>query len=332
MKKIFRILFLPVMMGIVFPVVSSGADFSNGCFWIGEGLISGNVTYQIGGQVTSPQPGGSSSNPFPISKLQWPLNVTVLTLGALIPVAANTEIGAEFSKNVTSYSGKMQDSDYDYDTAGNASLGTYSQNDADVQTITADIDLRYWMTATTMDFGAEVASNYTARMGIGGGELYQKFNWTASNLNQTDIDQGGVVETQSGLIGTYSAVTSMPYLEVLGKIEKPNVMSLLLRFGYSPFASVNDWDDHLLRQISATSSLYGSAYKVSFQGTYDFAPNWFLSGKYDLVYFDLTGTESDLVYGNADVANGNNQGDSWTIQHETSSTNYMMALSIGRRF
>ena len=305
------------------PIYSYGDDL-NGYMWGGIGILSGDVTYQIGGQITSPQPGGSGTAPFPISKLKWPLNVTVATLGKTIPLSNDLEICSIFSKNITTYSGKMQDSDYD--TMGSGALTTYSQSDADVQAITADTVLRCWLFQ-------EKADNLSTKFGIGGGWFYEQLNWTASNVSQSDLtDPGSPPYVQNGLIGTYNVTSSMPFIELATEIEQSDSFLVLLRFGYSPFASVSDWDDHLLRQISATADLHGTAYKISLDGRYYFAPNWFLMASGDMIDFDIKGIENDYVYGNADNADGNYQGDSWTIEHETSSTQYFVSFNVGKRF
>ena len=313
-----------MMFSAMVPSVRASDTFSNGSFWFGTGILSGDVTYGIGGNFISPQPGSAYTYPFPISKLQWPINVNVVTVGAAIPVSNNLELSSDFSKNITTYSGKMKDSDYD--TGGSGDLTTYSESDADVQAITADTVLRYWLFQSKAD-------DITMQFGIGGGLYYEQFDWAASNVSQSDLTSpGSALIVQSGLIGTYHLDSSLPYIEVAGKIEQTDSMSIMLRFGYSPFASVNDFDNHLLRQISANANLHGDAYKISLQGKYDIASGWFIMAKGDLMSFDIRGNESDYVYGSADAANGNNQGDSWTIEHETMSTQYCISFSVGRRF
>jgi len=317
---------LPIMavaVALMTPVSAYGEN-TNGDFWSGIGVLSGDVTYRIGGNFTSPQPGSSAVYPFPLSKLEWPLNVTVMTFGADIPLYPGLELCTGFSKNVTTFSGKVKDSDYD--SAGSGTLVIYSESDSDVQAITSDTVLRYWLLQDKQD-------DLVMGFGVGAGWIYEQFNWTASNIVQSDLT-GPVALTaaQSGLVGTYYVATSIPYLELAGKIEQTNSLSVLFSFGYSPFAAVNDWDNHLLRQISATSSLNGGAFKLSLKGKYDFAPNWFLTGRGDLLSFDMKGIENDLVYGNADNASGNFQGDTWTIEHETSSTQYLFSFNVGRKF
>ena len=308
----------------VVPPARASDEFSNGSFWAGPGVLSGDITYGIGGNFTSPQPGSSYTYPYPLSKLEWPLNVKVMTLGAMIPVSGNIELSSELSKNFTTSAGKMKDSDYD--AGGSGYLVVYSESDSDVQAITADTVLRCWLFQSKAD-------DITMGFGIGGGLFYEQFDWSASNVSQSDLTSpGSAPVVQSGLIGTYHLDASIPYLEIAGKIEQTGSTAVILRFGYSPFALVNDFDNHLLRQISAATSLHGDAYKISLMGKYDIASGWFVMAKGDLLSFDIKGNENDFVYGNADASNGNYQGDTWTIEHETMSTQYLLSLNIGRRF
>lgn len=304
--------------------LQASEGFSNGSFWVGPGTLSGNVTYGIGGNFSSPQPGSSGTYPFPLSKLEWPLNINVINFGGVIPVSSNIELSSAFCKNITTLAGKMKDSDYD--VYGSGALVTYSESDSDLQAITADMSLRCWLFQSKAD-------DITMGFGLGGGLFYEQFDWAASNVSQSDLTSpGSSPVVQGGIVGTYHVDASVPYLEIAGKIEQTDTMSLMLSFGYSPYALVNDFDNHLLRQITANASLRGDAYKISFQGQYVIASGWFVMAKGDLLSFDIRGNENDYVYGSADAANGNNQGDTWTIEHEATSTQYIVSLSVGRHF
>lgn len=293
--------------------------FDKGRFWVGWGVLSGNVTYRIGGHFSSPV--GSADFWFPISELEWPLIVKVVMIGGEIYWAKNWEIGGELSKNLQTDAGKIKDSDW---TDGdNPRLKTvYSESDTNFDAYTTDFALRYWLTQKMF------SANSAAGLAIGGGWLYEHFYWAASNTDQwypQNPEMGH--DLISGLVGTYKATVSMPYFEVTGKIEtQQGNSSLLLRLGYSPFTSVEDADDHIIRQISATSSLSGSAYKLALQGRYSFSSSWFIMAKWDMLSFDIKGRDNNIVYGGPD------QGLTWSIEHETFSTQNLLSLAVGLRF
>lgn len=298
--------------------------------WAGLGTFTGNVTYQIGGTVVSPNnPQLNGQNPFPLSKLQFPLNVTVATIGNEFAISKNVDIRGEIGKNITTYSGKQQDTDYSY-TPGQP-LFAYSSNDADVQTITADIGFRYWVSQQGMDNDIHI------KFGIGGAYLYENLSWRLSNLNQISYfdDNGDQLippqqSAQPGIIGTYQTTTSMPYIEIAAKLEQTDAFSVLLSLGYSPFAQISDEDNHILRQIDSTTNLTGNAYKVCVQAKYNLSKEWFLMGKWDWITYDLTGTENDLTYGSYQP--NDFEGDAWTEGHEISSTQSILTLSVGAKF
>jgi outer membrane protease len=279
--------------------------------------MSGDVTYQIGGHFTSPQ--GSYDYWFPLSELKWPLNVTVGMVGGSVPLSSDWEASAELSKSLQTAAGKMQDSDWT--DGNNPQLKTiYSESSAVLQSFTGDADLRYWASQQTYD-------DLTLGFALGGGWLYEHFSWDARDLDQwypQNPEQGH--DLVAGLIGTYATTVNMPYFEAAAKFEARDVLSLLLRFCYSPVAAVDDKDDHILRQIAATANLQGNAYKLSLEGRYAFSPRYFLAVRGDMLSFDLKGVESNVVYGGAD------QGDTWSIEHRIISIQYLLSLTAGVRF
>jgi outer membrane protease len=175
------------------------------------------------------------------------------------------------------------------------------------------------------------------KFGVGAAYLYENLNWKLSNLDQTNYFDNNnhllntpAKTTQPGIIGTYETTTSMPYIEIVAG-EQTDSFSVLLSLGYSPCAQISDVDNHILRQIYATTNLIGGAYKICAQTKYDITENLFLMAKWDWINFDLTGTENDLTYGNVDYPN-DSQGHTWTIDHEISSTQSTLSFSFGAKF
>ena len=296
----------------------ASAEGMNGDFWAGYGLLSGNVTYQIGGHSTTNPP---ADYWFPLSELKWPMNVTVLAVGQEVYMSKHWEAYGEMTKNFASFSGKMEDSDWT--DPFNTQLKTiYSTSDADLNSFTADIDFRYWEPTDKID---ETVLAY----GIGCGFMFEQLDWKVSNLDQyVPPIPNSPHYIQKGLVGTFSNTANIPYLEFLAKIEETDVVTLLFRFGYSPIASIYNVDDHLLRQINSTTDLHGSAYKGSMLLKYFFSPKWFMMFKGDLLTYDIKGVQNSFVYGDVD----NDQGDSWTIEQRTFSTQYMLSVSAGMKF
>ena len=292
--------------------------------WTGAGIYTGNVTYQIGGHFVVPSRHIDEVDPFPLSKLQFPLNVTMVTFGNEFTFNKNFEIRGEITKNISTGAGQEMDTDYIW--MPGPVVQTYSASDADVQAITTDVGFRYWVARQNTD-------ELHLKLGLGFAYLYEHFEWRLSNLDQFDYYYSSgfpyvpTLETvQSGLIGTYETTTNMPYLEVASEFEQTDAFSLLISLGYSPIAQISDEDNHILRQIVSTTNVIGSAYKIGVQAKYNLSKNWILMGKWDWINYDLTGTENDLVYGGADT------GVTFTEGHEISSTQSIFTLSLATKF
>jgi outer membrane protease len=150
--------------GVAAEPAPTDAKFLNGRLWGGLGVMSGDVTYQIGGHATNP----SVDYWFPLSELRWPLGVTVLTLGAELPLSANLDACAAVAKNISTGAGKMKDSDW-LNGADPSQKTIYSESDTALQSFTADVDLRGWVARGTVSGGV------TNGFAVGGGLLYQRF-------------------------------------------------------------------------------------------------------------------------------------------------------------
>ena len=296
---------------------SAFAEGMNGGFWAGYGMMSGDITYQIGGHSTNP----TADYWFPLSELKWPMNVSVLAVGQEVTMSKHWEGYGELTKNFSSPAGKMEDSDWT-NSLNTKQKTIFSTSDADLNSFTADIDFRYWEPLDPLN-------DTVLAYGIGGGFMFEQLDWKVSNVDQYNPSVPNSTHyIQKGIVGTFSNTANIPYLEFLAKIEQTNTVSLLLRFGYSPVASINSIDDHLLRQIYSTTSLNGNAYKGSLLIKYFLSPKWYLMFKGDVLTYDITGVQSSFVYGNIN----NDQGDSWTIQQRTVSTQYLLSVYAGMRF
>ncbi|NJL60261.1 MAG: hypothetical protein HC887_12150 [Desulfobacteraceae bacterium] len=77
----------------------------------GIGRMDGDTTYSIGGKYFSPD-SGVGEYPFPISVLEFDIELYMASLGAGMKFADNWEISTEIRKNISSGSGVLKDSDY----------------------------------------------------------------------------------------------------------------------------------------------------------------------------------------------------------------------------
>ncbi len=260
--------------------VSSYAEGPKPDLTLGIGRLSGHTTYQIGGTVDTPS--GSYKYHFPISELEFPLDVYILSVGGSIEFAEKWKVSVGLKKNITSDAGKMKDSDWGVpfeDPPGSGSwwwygpdsLDVYSESDADLDALIIDINFR-----GRFRFGK---SNWSLIAGLG--YIHQDFDyecrlikqWSPSGLSGYDYTGTGAVAL------TYEVTYSIPYMEIGTQFKIKDKLSVEARLGYSPFVNVEDEDHHLLRSKVNKGDCDGHAILFSLEGRYDFpSPSFLLTG------------------------------------------------------
>ena len=282
--------------------------------WSGVGYWSGDVTYRIGNTVKLPD-GSEFDYWFPLSELEWPINVVMASVGGDVTYAETIEARGAFSISVNDPTDKMKDSDWEY--PGIKTI--YSESDAELNAWSVDAGIRWW-------FLGKQKENFTWGLGVGGGYLYQYMDWAASNLDQWYPTEPWIPHDRvSGVVGKYKASLHMPYPEVSGKIGLGG-FSLEVSFGYAPYVAVNDEDDHVLRYIKANTDATGTGWKLGGVARYDFEFGLFLAGRVDVLDFETDGSEKNYIYAGPD------QGYSWEIYHEITSKQISGILTVGYQF
>jgi hypothetical protein len=161
------------------PVASEGVTCQ---LWGGVGAMSGDVTYEIGGAYYASDGTFGRVNS-PLSRLKWPINVLSATVGGSLTMARFWEINGRWSGNLSSDSGKVEDSDWE--NSYNPRLKTtYSVSDTELNAMTADVGIRCW----TLNWVLNRQNDYS--VGIGAGWLYQDLRWNANNVDQQDLAAG----------------------------------------------------------------------------------------------------------------------------------------------
>jgi outer membrane protease len=196
----------------------------------------GDTTYRIGGAVRLPD-GRQLRTRFPISELEFPMDVTVGALAVKVPVGAQWEVGARGAKNLTTDAGTVTDADWGALTGGDT-VDIYSESDADLDVWEAEAWCRYAL--------PPVAG---VRFSLGLGYLRQELSYDVSNLNQSYPSSGGALapDIVAGRVATYDATFSLPYAEARASAELGPRVGLTFRAAAAPLATVEDEDHHLLR-------------------------------------------------------------------------------------
>jgi outer membrane protease len=262
---------------------------------VGTGTLRGHTTYRIGGTVGTAS--GSYDYHFPISELEFPLDVYMFSVRENMQFAEKWKVSAGVKSNITKDAGKMKDSDWGvyflqgYAWAEKDTLDIYSKSDAELDAFIWDINLGYRFYEK---------SNWSLITGLG--YIRQKFDYEISDLNQwypSDSYYFGVDSPHDyvrGKVLKYEVTYSIPYVEIGTQLEIRDKFSVEASLGYCPIVNVNDEDHHLLRSKVNKGDCDGDAILFSVEGRYDFPNNWFLTLQLDYTKIDANG-ESKAYFG-----------------------------------
>lgn len=276
---------------------------------LGAEKWEGDTTYQIGGTFSTPSTAYEMH--FPISELEFPLDVYMISLSGGIEITKKLFMSARVKKNVTDDAGKMKDSDWM--TLSNPDrLDIYSESDAELDALIIDINFRY-------KFFNKSGWSFSAGLGY----LYQYFDYDIFDLDQWY--PSGVYGTGhdyvSGKVLTYEVKYSIPYTEI-GAQFKIKDFSVETTLGYSPLVNVKDEDHHILRSKVNKGDCDGDAIFFSLKGQYDFLKNWFLTLGFEYMKIETEGESDAYFYGVYDH----------TIDEEIFSEQKVIAFTVGYVF
>lgn len=275
---------------------------SNYTISMGLGIMDGHTTYRIGGNyVVYDVEGeiiGDGETIFPLSELEFPLDVYYGSLYAKINPTENLEVAVGLKKNISENAGKMQDTDWGYlcDVldwwTDPDSLDVYSVSDTETDALVLDISARFYF--NPLQFHKSDLLFF-----FGGKYVYQKFKFTANNydlwypsLNDYfGFDIGH--DYFSGKVMTYEISKNIPAVIAGAKLVTGPNLILDVMFGYSPDVTIKDEDHHLLRNpiIISKSKCDGEAFLFAFTCDYRFSTRWSLGMKYDYTFIDTDGIE-----------------------------------------
>ena len=255
---------------------------------VGTGTLRGHTTYRIGGTVNTAS--GSYGYHFPISELEFPLDVYVFSVRENVQFAEKWKVEGGVKCNLTKDAGKMKDSDWGYyylrgdAGAEQDTLDIYSESDAELNAFIWDINLGY-------SFYEKSNLSFIAGLGY----IRQKFDYEIRDLDQwypSDSYYFGVDfphDYVSGKVLEYEVTYSIPYVKIGTQLEIRDKFSVEASLGYSPIVRVDDEDQHLLRSKVNRGDCDGDAILFSVEGRYDFPNNWFLTLQLDYTKIDADG-------------------------------------------
>ena len=295
MKKYLVISFLVV--GLVLGRVALAYDRGYKVnFTLGIGKLSGNTTYQIGGTANISGLGSQELH-FPVSELEFPLDVYMVSMGGNIAFAEKWKMSVDVGKNITSDAGKLKDSDWGVywlegmPGAEQDTLDIYSESDANLDALIININLQYRFYESP---------NWSFSAGLG--YMGENFDYEVSNLDQWypsstyyfGYDLGH--EYVSGKVITYTVKYSIPYMEASVRCVKDK-FRFEASLGYSPVVKVIDEDHHILRNKVCKGDCNGNATLFFLEGDYEFRKFWLLTIRLSYVGIDTSGKQTQYLEG-----------------------------------
>jgi hypothetical protein len=269
---------------------------ANSSISTGLALMKGDTTYQIGGEVEYAN-NESSKVRFPISELVFPLDVYIATFNGKFQLDQNWKLVLGVKKNISTESGKMEDSDWGYYYLLNVpgadpdSFDVYSKSDANVNLMIAEIGARYYFSRKTYK-SSEVS------FFAGGKYIYHNFDFDISNVDEWYPSQPDEPHTRvDGKVLTYEVTKHIPAATIGIELKSQEKLSFDAYFGYSPFVTVEDKDNHLLRSKISKAECDGDATLLSLSGSYNFHPQWTIDLRFDYISIDTKGHQKQYING-----------------------------------
>lgn len=286
----------------------------------GLGIMGGEIAYEIGRSIIID--GEREALPFPISRLEWPIDVPMAEFDTVFRFSERFELRGRFAFSLADNAGTMADYDWDYPD-GRRVLSIYSESDTVLDAWTSDVVLRWWAWRQPRAGAGELA------LGMGLGWLHQDYAWEARDGVQSYPSEPDVPPDRwEGTAITYDLDVDFPYLEFCARARQDPI-TVEGRIAWSPFVSADDRDVHVLRDILAETDADGSALLAEASLRWDFAAAWYLRFRAQYAAFRADGPSHTLIYGPAE--DPDLEGERWTIHEKLRSAQVMMFLALGLR-
>jgi outer membrane protease len=268
---------------------------------------SGYTKYQIGGDVTWSD-GSTDRVHFPLSELDFPLDVYAASIGAELAFLKKWSVGLTYKTNITDDAGEMKDSDWGVFSSNTNRLDIYSESDAELDANVVDLNGRYMFFQNRSG---------CVKLYAGIGYQYQNFDYIASNAVQwsPSIPSLGYVYFP-GKVLTYEVTYHIFYGEVAA-VYAINQFTIEASLGLGGVTG-EDEDHHLLRGKVSKGEFDGAAGMFSLKANYDFTAHWSAFLGVDSVYIEAEGEDDSYFYGSY----------SHTIEHEVESEQTSVAGGV----
>lgn len=257
--------------------------------------MDGHTTSAIGGDFSSPS--GSGLTWFPVSKLEFPLDIGMNIVKFGITTDDGLVVGLDVKKNANSKAGKMKRSDW---PDSPSSLDVYSESDSGLDVTVYDLSFKVKKDVNALNVKKDVG---VLMAGVGFGIRYQEFDYQVGNtVEQYPSTPGQGTKTTNGLTRTYNVQYIIPYISL--SIHKPLSQQWLIGvdFGYSPFVQAKDKYHQLVDNPSTVSNgtTEGSMYSGLFFTRFIITKWAYIEGKLSYMAINTSGTQTQRYEGSGE--------------------------------
>lgn len=255
---------------------------------LGVERMEGDTTYQIGGNIIYTD-GSQGVIQFPVSELEWPLDIWLGRLDASMNIGSSWRINGVIKKNISDPDGKMKDSDWGINYlsgvpgALSTDLDIYSEsNISNFEALIFDLDVE-WVYIQRGPW------NFFAGLGY----QYQNFDYDSNMIEQQMYYRGSPVGSTMGdgsVSITYDITYRMLYALIGADVDLADNFTLSGSFAYAPWVDAEDKDVHVWRNRVADGDMDGDAYMFDLSLRYNLNPNWFMVAGAHYTKIDVDGT------------------------------------------
>jgi hypothetical protein len=278
----------------------------------GVEAMSGESKYAIGGRAVRAD-GQQSSEIFPMSELEWPLDIWLARLDAGWTLSPSWRINGALKVSLDGPGGRIIDRDWLTDSMP-WQVDVYSESDvSSFDALIADLNLEwtFWQQGLWSAYA-------------GAGWQHQNFQYDGALVFQNSPSgMQGFNYKGNGVKGvSYELNCSMPYLLLGSEYQLTPQLRLAGSLAFAPLIGADDETVLPLRRKAALGDMDGSAWLFDLAGMYYLAPQWFLEAGLHYVKIDADGEQRQSE-------NGQPLG---IIELEASSRQTSGYLSVGRSF
>ncbi|RWX51529.1 Outer membrane protease, partial [Candidatus Electrothrix marina] len=263
------------------PYLASRMDLS---FGLEE--MTGDMTSSIGGEINHAN-GQNESKFFPISELEWPMDILLARFDASLTLNPMWRINGTLKTAVDDPDETMIDSDWLLPDDG--IIDIYSESSiSQFEAFILDVDLQW----TYLRQGPWSLS-------AGVGYLHQDFEYEG-NLNGQYSPTGmpGYFYPGDGSTGvTYENTFSMVYFLLGADIQLTSQFDLSGKFSVAPLASSEDELHHLYYNKVSTGDMDGTAYMFEVSGNFRISPWWFVEAGVQYTGISVDGDQYQVLGG-----------------------------------